>query len=161
MKKDKRRAATFRVAVAVSSYLPLLALAQPPTGPQIRPLREMGQVPGGGDTASAAHSDAIIIRFARQLAGDCVMDDTKVTLFRDGSVKFEAVVSSHRLSSMQTDHWHVRIELIDDDRTILNSQSWDSPRINAADRKLRWRASGHFDPHLYASIAGATIDNQC
>src|SRR5579862_1896198 len=128
MKKDRRRAATFKVGVVVSASVPLLALAQPPTGPQIRPLRDMSQTPGGRESASAARPAAIVIQFARQLVGDCVMDDTKVTLFRDGSVKFEAVVSSHRPGSMHADHWHVRIDLIDTDRTILNSQSWDSPR---------------------------------
>lgn len=142
----------------LSALLPLLVSAQvvPVTPPPLRDLIRLAPAPGAGPLPPSRE-----IHFPRQFAGDCVMDGTKVTVSQDGTVKFEAVVFSHHPSLLRGDIWHVGIDLVDKDRVILNSQSWDSPSMQSADLRIRWTGAGHFDPALYPAVRGANIANRC
>ncbi len=152
---SKRRCSAVLSAI-LGACISLLTRAQPPTGPQMRTIRDTG-VP----TTSEDRPDVMGMRFARQTSGDCMMDDAKISVFSGGLVKFGAVVSSHGASPTQRAQWHIRIDLLDQGGRVLNSQSWDSPMMDTPDRRVSWSASGHFDRHLYRMIRRANISNDC
>ncbi|MEV6831018.1 DUF6294 family protein [Amycolatopsis sp. NPDC051102] len=99
--------------------------------------------------------------WGRITAGDCTMDQAKWTLYRNGSAKFEAVITS----SDSDDAWLMWPVATDGNGFVLGAVTHGGDpkfvRGTVENQWTWWFDAGSFDPQFFDRINGMRLTSHC